>query len=116
MVSRAFREPFDATLRVRCDGSDLTRWSNLAEAYDESLSAMVRRLLDQVPHRPRRSLPSVNPRLLREVACVGNNMNQIARAINAANVAGARTCGADILTELAIIERQLSKLLIIAGR
>lgn len=111
MVSLKSSDPLNATLRVRCAGSDLVRWAHLADAYDESLSAMVRRLLDQVPHRPRRTLSSVDPRLLRQIACAGNNLNQIARAINAAHVAGSRAYAGDILTELAIIERQLSYLL-----
>lgn len=111
MVSLSSNEPFDATLRVRCAGADLVRWAHLADAYDETLSSMVRRLLNQVPHRPRRPMSSVDPRLLREIACAGNNLNQIARAINAANVAGARAYAGDILTGLAIIERQLSHLL-----
>lgn len=111
MVLRSPDEKLDDMLRVRCNGSDMIRWAHLAEAYDETLSSMVRRLLDQVPHRPRRPLSSVNPKLLRQVACAGNNLNQIARAVNAANLTGAQIHPGDILAELAIIERQLRHLL-----
>ncbi len=111
MVLRSPDEKLDGMLRVRCNGSDMIRWAHLADAYDETLSAMVRRLLDQVPHRPRRPLSSVNPKLLRQVACAGNNLNQIARAVNAANLTGAQIRAGDILAELAIIERQLRHLL-----
>lgn len=109
MASLASTEKFTSTLRVRCAGQDLIRWGHLADAYDETLSSMVRRLLNQVPPRPRRPLSSVNPILLREVACAGNNLNQIARAIHVANLTGSRVQAVGILAQLAIIERQLGQ-------
>lgn len=111
MVSLASNKKLDTVLRVRCTGPDLIRWGHLADAYDETLSSMVRRLLDQVPHRPRLPLSSVNPILLRQIACAGNNLNQIARAVNAANLVGSRVQAVGILAQLAIIERQLGQLL-----
>lgn len=111
MASLASSEKLTSTLRVRCTGPDLIRWGHLADAYDETLSSMVRRLLNQVPPRPRRPLSSVNPNLLRQVACAGNNLNQIARAVHTAKLAGSRVQAVGILAQLAIIERQLGQLL-----
>lgn len=111
MVSLAQPEKLDALLRVRCTALDVARWQKVADGYDVTLSAMVRALLDATPLRPRRPVPRADPTLIRQIACVGNNMNQIARAVNAAHVAGAQAFAGDILTELAIIERQLRQLL-----
>jgi hypothetical protein len=45
----------------------------------------------------------------------GNNMNQIARAMNVARVNGLHVAAVDILAQLAIIERQLRQLIEEAG-
>ncbi|MBQ2262421.1 MAG: hypothetical protein II336_13740 [Loktanella sp.] len=111
MVSLISTEKLDAVLRVRCTVSDLKRWGDLADEYDESLSAMVRRLLDQLPPRPRRPLATVNPLLLRQLALAGNNLAQISRVVNANSGAGARLQAVVILTQLTVIERQLGQLL-----
>lgn len=110
MVSLAKTEPRERLLRVRCTATELTRWQLIADTRDETLSGMVRALLNGTPPRSRRFVPRADPRLIRQIACVGNNMNQIARAVNAAHVAGARAHAGDILSELAIIERQLGQL------
>lgn len=111
MVSLANPEKLDGLLRVRCTALDLARWQRLAGGYDVTLSALVRDLLDGLPPKARRQTPRADPQLLRHIALVGNNMNQIARAVNAANVAGAKAHASDILIELANIERQLGQLL-----
>lgn len=110
MVSLAQFEPRECMLRVRCTATEYRRWQALAASYDCTLSGLVRRHLDGVQALPRRRIPKADPELIRQIALVGNNMNQIARAVNAAQVAGSRASAVDILSELASIERQLRQL------
>lgn len=53
----------------RCDGKQLAAW-------------MRQICLDERPSRAKK-LPSIDPVLLRQLAGMGNNLNQIARKINA---------------------------------
>ena len=53
----------------RCDGKQLAAW-------------MRQRCLDERPAR-RQRLPSIDPALLRQLAGLGNNLNQVARKVNA---------------------------------
>lgn len=56
-------------LLERCDGKQLAAW-------------MRQVCLDERPSRAAK-LPSIDPALLRQLAGMGNNLNQIARKINA---------------------------------
>ncbi|HHP2309556.1 TPA: MobC family plasmid mobilization relaxosome protein, partial [Klebsiella pneumoniae] len=56
-------------LLERCDGKQLAAW-------------MRQTCLDEKPARAGR-LPSISPALLRQLAGMGNNLNQIARKVNA---------------------------------
>jgi hypothetical protein len=56
-------------LLARCDGKQLAAW-------------MRQTCLDEKPARIGK-LPSVSPALLRQLAGMGNNLNQIARKVNA---------------------------------
>ncbi|MDO5758270.1 MAG: MobC family plasmid mobilization relaxosome protein [Rhodobacterales bacterium] len=59
------------------------RWHRVAEARGVSLSELVRRSLDGVRAVRRRHQPRpVDPELLRELARIGNNLNQLARWAN----------------------------------
>lgn len=62
-------------LLERCDGRQLAAW-------------MRQTCLDTRPARSSR-LPSIDPVLLRQLAGMGNNLNQIARKINGGQWAGA---------------------------
>lgn len=90
VVSLAQPEPRGRMLRVRCTATEYRRWQALAASYDGTLSGMVRLLLEGVPPLRHRQMPTTDPELIRQLAMLGNNMNQIARAVNAAHVAGAR--------------------------
>ncbi len=57
-----------ARLLARCDGKALARW-------------MREVCLDERPSR-RSKLPTLAPELLRQLAGMGNNLNQIARRVN----------------------------------
>ena len=65
---------------IRATEEQRARWHATAEARGVSLSELVRQGLDGVRavrrrHQPRR----VDPELLRELARIGNNLNQLAR-------------------------------------
>lgn len=55
-------------LLARCDGKQLAAW-------------MRQLCLDERPSR-RHRLPTIDPALLRQLAGMGNNLNQIARKVN----------------------------------
>lgn len=57
-------------LLERCDGRQLAAW-------------MRQTCLDEKPARTAAKLPSISPALLRQLAGMGNNLNQIARRVNA---------------------------------
>ena len=62
-------------LLERCDGKQLAAW-------------MRQTCLDTRPARSSR-LPSIDPTLLRQLAGMGNNLNQIARKVNGGQWSGA---------------------------
>ncbi|WP_426727943.1 MobC family plasmid mobilization relaxosome protein, partial [Enterobacter cloacae complex sp. 326A8] len=61
-------------LLERCDGRQLAAW-------------MRQTCLDEKPARTGK-LPSISPALLRQLAGMGNNLNQIARRVNAGGGTG----------------------------
>ncbi len=61
-------------LLERCDGKQLAAW-------------MRQTCLDEKPARAGK-LPSISPALLRQLAGMGNNLNQIARQVNAGGSSG----------------------------
>ncbi|WP_033569913.1 MULTISPECIES: MobC family plasmid mobilization relaxosome protein [Dickeya] len=61
-------------LLERCDGKQLAAW-------------MRQTCLDEKPSRTGK-LPSLSPALLRQLAGMGNNLNQIARKVNAGGGTG----------------------------
>lgn len=62
---------------------------------------------EPVAKKRRRPPPSVEPALLRQLSGLGNNLNQIARQVNTAVVAGGALPAVQICTCLAAIEREL---------
>lgn len=68
-------------IRVRCTAEDRTRWHRLAAECGLSLSALMRRALGQVrPWSPGRV--DLERERIRELARIGNNLNQLARWAN----------------------------------
>ena len=81
MARRARERP--AWVKVRATSEQRTRWQAVAAAKGVSLSELVRQGLDGLRARSRRHQPrTVDPVLLRELARVGNNLNQLARWAN----------------------------------
>lgn len=81
MARRARERP--AWVKVRATSEQRARWQAVASAKGVSLSELVRQGLDGLRARPRRHQPrAVDPELVRELARVGNNLNQLARWAN----------------------------------
>lgn len=81
-------------LLERCDGKQLAAW-------------MRATCLDTRPARSSR-LPSIDPALLRQLAGMGNNLNQIARKVNAGQWSGLERV--QVLAALMAIDAGLERL------
>lgn len=99
-------EKKDRIVKVRCTEDQLESWSAKAKAADVSLSDLVRTHLDGAKFRRRRRV-EVDPALLRELARIGNNLNQIARWANHRKSAGEAV---QVIGRLAAIDEELSSL------
>lgn len=94
-------------IKLRVTETERARW--LAKAGDAgiTLSALIRQGLDGLPNRRPRRRAETDPALLRELARIGNNLNQVARWANR-NKAGAEARG--VLVALVEIDREIAAL------
>lgn len=102
------------TLRLPEDTA--ASWRQRADAADQSLSDWLRSTVDgeaarqtgQRRQRRRLKTLTADPELLRQLAAIGNNVNQVARVLNSIGL----TPGdhAHLLAELAAIQRELHRL------
>ena len=69
-------------IKLRASAAERARWQALAASRGMSLSELIRASLGGLRLRTRREVPPVAPELLRELARIGNNLNQLARAAN----------------------------------
>jgi hypothetical protein len=88
---------------------------SLSDAFRAHLTLTAEKPLGQpIPRRrPPRKLGSVSrsdPELLRQVAAICGNLNQIARAVNTGAVAGTAVQAIELLVLLLSIERQIGVL------
>lgn len=93
-------------VEIRASAEEKARWQEIAASRGVSLSDMVRGLLNGQRLRRRRSAPLVQPELLRELARIGNNLNQLAHAANRRTPVAASA----LLIRLIEIDRELSLL------
>ncbi len=94
-------------IKLRVSDEERSRWLLKAKDAGVTLSALIRQGLEGAPvRRPRRRVET-DPALLRELARIGNNLNQIARWANR-NKQGAEAQG--ILVALIEIDRELAAL------
>lgn len=93
-------------IKVRASSVERARWQKLAAARGVSLSELIRSRLDGTRLRSRREPPPVAPDLLRELARIGNNLNQLARAANRHEPVTATA----LLARLIEIDRELAGL------
>ena len=71
-----------ARIEIRASESDRQHWSEKAKATGLTLSGLIRHALNETPMPRRRRRAAVDPALLRELAKIGNNLNQLARWAN----------------------------------
>lgn len=69
-------------IEIRTTPEEKRHWQEAAENKGVSLSELVRSSLAGQRLRKRREAPKVSPDLLRELARIGNNLNQLAHAAN----------------------------------
>ena len=93
-------------IKLRASSAERARWQELAAARGVSLSELIRSRLDGTRLRARREPPPVASDLLRELARIGNNLNQLARAANRHEPVTATA----LLTRLIEIDRELAAL------
>lgn len=102
------------TLRLPDDTA--AAWRRQAAAADQSLSDWVRQRVDGSDavqtglrrHRRRLRTLTADPELLRQLAAIGNNVNQLARRINGLGLNA--TDVVNLLAELITIQRELHRL------
>lgn len=98
---------------MRCTTEEKRQLKRRAAADKISVSELLRGALGQIKAPRRRATPLVDPQLVTALSRIGTNLNQIARAVNAAQAAGEmrQIDSLQLLTELIGIERQMSALL-----
>lgn len=110
----------DKELTIRLTDDELQRLRAVAARLGLPMADLVRLCLfvvgadvragDLLPRRERLDVRRADPVLLREVARMGNNLNQIARAANRQLLAGQSLDLISLLTTMAEIERHLGAL------
>ena len=69
-------------IKIRTTDEEKRHWQDIAKNKGVSLSELVRSSIWGLRLRKRREPPKVAPELLRELARIGNNLNQLAHAAN----------------------------------
>ncbi len=100
----------ELVLRVRCTADERAAWLSKARAQERSLSEYARHVLSAEPLQRRAHPPVVDPMLLAAVARAGNNLNQIARAMNTDRKAGRAIDLIAARTLLMTLDRQLAEI------
>ena len=67
-------------LYVRCHADEIAKWKEYALQHDLSLSSYARLCLNKGPSLSR--IVRADPVLVRQLAAIGTNLNQIARRVN----------------------------------
>ena len=93
-------------IEVRTTETEKQKWQSIAKNKGVSLSELIRSTLNRQRLSKRHAYPSVSPDLLRELARMGNNLNQIARAVNGRQPVESIA----IVARLIEIDRELSEL------
>lgn len=106
------RKKRTAWIHIMAYPEERVAWQAMAKEEGLSLADFIRQRLGQPVLNPprsarkRRPVPVVDPDLIRQVAKIGNNLNQVARGVN-----GWSLSGVEILVRLAAIERDIKEVL-----
>lgn len=103
-------------ITLRLPAETAGEWRRRADASEKSLSDWLRERVDGsdavqtgMRRHPRRLRTlTADPDLLRQLAAMGNNLNQMARAINSVGLDNRNVT--HLITELAAIQRELHRL------
>lgn len=101
------------TVVLRCTTEEKRHLKLCAESAGLSMSELLRGSLGLIKLSRRRPAPKADPALVAALGRLGANLNQIARAMNAARAAGAmrQLDALDIAASLVSLDRQLGVLL-----
>ncbi|WP_051534633.1 plasmid mobilization protein [Deefgea rivuli] len=110
----------ETTTSLRLSSEKLADWRCQANAANLSLSDWIRAKVDSgemtgkpTPSRQRETAnyASVDPQLMGELGHLGNNLNQIGRALNTANKTGRQIDTVIVTINLIAIEQEIARLL-----
>ena len=111
------KEPLTETFVFRCTASEKAQLRTKAEAAGLPASTLLREALGLTEARRRKPVPRVDPALVLAVGRIGGNLNQIARWLNRAMLAGRVDLDAlTVASRLLTIERQLAQIIEAARR
>jgi hypothetical protein len=108
------------TASLRLDPATLAEWRQQADAEDKTLSDWLRSKVDAgqqtyiAPARAKRERAPrhlADPALMRQLAALGSNLNQIARGVNECRLVGSPVHLVELLALLRSIEASACKLL-----
>ncbi|WP_425597308.1 plasmid mobilization protein [Sulfitobacter geojensis] len=107
MSKANIREPRGLSLHVKCSQKERERWGAKARSHGLSLSDYLREFLEESRSSRRRPAPPIDPMLMAQIGRAGNNLNQIAKAVNGTLRHGDEIDTLAIHAELVCIERAL---------
>lgn len=111
------KEPLSETFVFRCTASEKAQLRAKAEAAGLPAATLLREALGLTEARRRKPIPRIDPALVLAVGRIGGNLNQIARWLNRAMLAGRTDLNAlTVARRLLTIERQLAQIVEAARR
>ena len=111
------KEPLTETFVFRCTAAEKAELRAKAEAAGLPAATLLREALGLTEARRRKPIPRVDPALVLAVGRIGGNLNQIARWLNRAMLAGRVDLDAlTVARRLLTIERQLAQIVEAARR
>ena len=111
------KEPLTETFVFRCTAAEKAQLRAKAEAAGLPAATLLREALGLTEARRRKPIPRVDPALVLAVGRIGGNLNQIARWLNRAMLAGRVDLDAlTVARRLLTIERQLAQIVEAARR
>lgn len=95
-------------IEVRTTAEEKRHWQEIAASRGMDLSSLIRSLMTGQRRSRRKPPPVADPALLRQLASIGNNLNQLARVSHWYARRGEAIPAAAILARLIEIDRELS--------